>query len=224
MKLEKNIFNMNTNSDKIDSYLLNKMSKEDTVTFEKELLSDNRLKEDLEFTSLVRDEIKDRNEKLRFIKSVKAKKNRSIKLAYSMTGIAAAIVLGLFMLTPDSVSPTLDMNYYSSYRATGDIIKIAELINEEKYQEALVSIEQEQSQINNEFSIIKESFSESDNSERTEYETQLVENDQYELSWLKANALIGIKEYEKAACVLEQMLKGNGSHQKEAEELLKKIK
>lgn len=224
MKLEKNIFNMNTNSDKIDSYLLNKMSDEDKAIFEKELSSNADLREDLEFTSLVRDEIKDRNEKIRFIKSVKAKRSRTIKLAFSITSIAAAIVLGLFIITPDSVSPEIDMDYYTSYRATGDIAKIAELINEEKFKEALASIELEQSQINDEFKIIMESSSESVNSERIEYETQLVENDLYELSWLRANALIGLKEYHKATEVLEQLLTKNGSHQKEAEELLKKLK
>lgn len=224
MKLGKNIINMNKNNDKIDSYLLNKMSEEDKVLFEKELLSNDRLKEDLEFTSLVRDEIKDRNEKLRFIKSIKANKNRSIRLSYSIVGIAAAIVFGLFILTPDSVSPKIDMNYYNSYRATGDIAKIAELINAEKYQEALNSIEQEQHQIKDELNIVIESSSDSDSNERIEYETKLIANDLYELRWLRANALVGLKKIQEATEVLEQLLKENGPHQKETRDLLKKLK
>ena len=224
MKLEKNIFNMNTYSDKIDSYLLDKMSEEDKTKFENELSFNDNLKEDLEFTTLVRDEIKDRNEKLRFIRSVKARKSRSIKLVYSITGIAAAIILGLFIITPDSVSPAVDINYYSSYRATGDIIKIADLINEGKYQEALIAIEQEKNQISDELNIIMDSTSDGDNSERIEYESQLVKCDLYELAWLKANALLGTKDYKQAAEILEQLQMEDGAHQKEASVLLKKIK
>lgn len=215
---------MNTNSDKIDSYLLNKMSDEDKAIFENELSSNDKLKEDLEFTSLVRDEIKDRNEKLRLIKSIKTKKNKSFKLFFSITGIAAAIIFGLFVFTPESVSPVIDMNYYNSYRANGDIAKIAELINEQKYQEALYSIEQEMLQINDELNIIRESSSDSAASERIEYETKLVANDLYELSWLKANALVGLKNTQEATKVLELLLKENGNHQKDADNLLKKIK
>ena len=225
MKLEKNIFNMNTYSDKIDSYLLDNMSEDDKTKFENELSSNDKLKEDLEFTTLVRDEIKDRNEKLRFIQSVKAKKSRSIKLVYSITGIAAAIIMGLFIITPNnSVLPVVDVNYYSSYRAAGDILKIADLINEGKYKEALTAIEQEQNQVSDELNIIMESTSDGDNSERIEYESQLAKSDLYELAWLKANALIGTKDYKQASEILEQLQKEDGPHKKEASELLKKIK
>lgn len=225
MKLEKNIFNMNTYSDKIDSYLLDNMSEDDKTKFENELSSNDKLKEDLEFTTLVRDEIKDRNEKLRFIQSVKAKKSRSIKLVYSITGIAAAIIMGLFIITPNnSVSPVVDVNYYSSYRAAGDILKIADLINEGKYKEALTAIEQEQNQVSDELNIIMESTSDGDNSERIEYESQLAKSDLYELAWLKANALIGTKDYKQASEILEQLQKEDGPHKKEVSELLKKIK
>ena len=135
MRFVNNTFNMNTNIDKIDKYLTSEMSDNEMAIFESELSNDLKLKEDLEFVKSLKSELKDRNEKIRLIKGIKAKQKRNVSFAISTVSIAAAIVLGLIIVFPqlNTYSPQLDMGYYDSYRASGDITNIASLINNKEY-------------------------------------------------------------------------------------------
>lgn len=216
---------MNTNIDKIDKYLTSEMSDNEMAIFESELSNDLKLKEDLEFVKSLKSELKDRNEKIRLIKGIKAKQKRNVSFAISTVSIAAAIVLGFIIVSPqiNTYSPQLDMGYYDSYRASGDITNIASLINNKEYKTAMQAIEQEEASIIQEIEVITQNSSEND-SVRVKYELELAQKDQYEISWLKANALIGLKENQKAIEILNKLSQKSGAHKEDAITLLKKIK
>lgn len=216
---------MNTNIDKIDKYLTNEMSDNEMAIFESELSNDLKLNEDLEFVKSLKSELKDRNEKIRLIKGIKAKQKRNVSFAISTVSIAAAIVLGFIIVSPqlNTYSPQLDMGYYDSYRASGDITNIAGLINNKEYKTAMQAIEQEEASIIQEIEVITQNSSEND-SVRVKYELELAQKDQYEISWLKANALIGLKENQKAIEILNKLSQKSGAHKEDAVTLLKKIK
>lgn len=216
---------MNTNIDKIDKYLTSEMSGNEMAIFESELSNDLKLKEDLEFVKSLKSELKDRNEKIRLIKGIKAKQKRNVSFAISTVSIAAAIVLGFIIVSPqlNTYSPQLDMGYYDSYRASGDITNIASLINNKEYKTAMQAIEQEEASIIQEIEVITQNSSEND-SVRVKYELELAQKDQYEISWLKANALIGLKENQKAIEILNKLSQKSGAHKEDAITLLKKIK
>lgn len=216
---------MNTNIDKIDKYLTNEMSDNEMAIFESELSNDLKLNEDLEFVKSLKSELKDRNEKIRLIKGIKAKQKRNVSFAISTVSIAAAIVLGFIIVSPqlNTYSPQLDMGYYDSYRASGDITNIASLINNKEYKTAMQAIEQEEASIIQEIEVITQNSSEND-SVRVKYELELAQKDQYEISWLKANALIGLKENQKAIEILNKLSQKSGAHKEDAVTLLKKIK
>lgn len=216
---------MNTNIDKIDKYLTSEMSDNEMAIFESELSNDLKLKEDLEFVKSLKSELKDRNEKIRLIKGIKAKQKRNVSFAISTVSIAAAIVLGFIIVSPqlNTYSPQLDMGYYDSYRASGDITNIASLINNKEYKTAMQAIEQEEASIIQEIEVITQISSEND-SVRVKYELELAQKDQYEISWLKANALIGLKENQKAIEILNKLSQKSGAHKEDAITLLKKIK
>lgn len=225
MRFVNNTFNMNTNIDKIDKYLTSEMSDNEMAIFESELSNDLKLKEDLEFVKSLKSELKDRNEKIRLIKGIKAKQKRNVSFAISTVSIAAAIVLGFIIVSPqlNTYSPQLDMGYYDSYRASGDITNIASLINNKEYKTAMQAIEQEEASIIQEIEVITQNSSEND-SVRVKYELELAQKDQYEISWLKANALIGLKENQKAIEILNKLSQKSGAHKEDAITLLKKIK
>lgn len=216
---------MNTNIDKIDKYLTSEMSDNEMAIFESELSNDLKLKEDLEFVKSLKSELKDRNEKIRLIKGIKAKQKRNVSFAISTVSIAAAIVLGFIIVSPqlNTYSPQLDMGYYDSYRASGDITNIASLINNKEYKTAMQAIEQEEASIIQEIEVITQNSSEND-SVRVKYELELAQKDQYEISWLKANALIGLKENQKAIEILNKLSQKSGAHKEDAITLFKKIK
>lgn len=216
---------MNTNIDKIDKYLTSEMSDNEMAIFESELSNDLKLKEDFEFVKSLKSELKDRNEKIRLIKGIKAKQKRNVSFAISTVSIAAAIVLGFIIVSPqlNTYSPQLDMGYYDSYRASGDITNIASLINNKEYKTAMQAIEQEEASIIQEIEVITQNSSEND-SVRVKYELELAQKDQYEISWLKANALIGLKENQKAIEILNKLSQKSGAHKEDAITLLKKIK
>ena len=123
----------------------------------------------------------------------------------------------------NTYSPQLDMGYYDSYRASGDITNIASLINNKEYKTAMQAIEQEEASIIQEIEVITQNSSEND-SVRVKYELELAQKDQYEISWLKANALIGLKENQKAIEILNKLSQKSGAHKEDAITLLKKIK
>ena len=150
----------NDYQDKIDRYLLGKMSEAESLNFEKEIAEDKDLKEQYEFTKTVKEAISGRNRRLAQIKEWKeayeAKNASEVELKsrimkrrylYLVSGIAAIFIVGFFLFTPivfDSESSSDHPISVSigSLRGDKDNTDIAKLINEGNYDLALGKIQQ----------------------------------------------------------------------------------
>jgi len=90
--------------EKIDDYVLGKMSAEDRDKFEKEVSQDIEKQEQLKLTQYVSTAIKSHNEKLAMIQEWEQKRaafNRKIMAwASSAIGVAAVLLVGVFLFVP----------------------------------------------------------------------------------------------------------------------------
>ena len=220
--------------DKIDAYLLNRMNESEKIEFEELLNKNQELKEHYQFTKTVRSELKDRTEKTRLLQTIneKGKTNRFRKIALTssaITGIAAVFILVFFIKYPSGSfhsMPVLDMEYYDEYRANGDIQSIAIFINEKKYKEALVKIQEEEQEIA-ELSMsdtIQYNSLTPEEKERVEYETKVYKRDRMELEWLKLHVYIGLNNKEEFNRIIKKIISEDGVHQADAKKLYESLK
>ena len=111
--------------EKIDDYVLGKMSAKDKGLFEKEVSQDKEMQEQLGLTLNVRDAIKSRQEKLAMMQEWENKStgsNRKVMAwASSVVGIAAMFAIGFFLIVPKEET---DVNFNSKktqvYKRLGD--------------------------------------------------------------------------------------------------------
>lgn len=97
--------------DKIDDYVLGRMSVEERADFEKEVDLDEEKREQLEFTRNVKNAISSRQDKLAKLAKMKARyehndKASSMRIWWWVSGIAAALIIGLFVFNPFEMAQT----------------------------------------------------------------------------------------------------------------------
>lgn len=224
--------------DKIDQYLLGKMSEMDRLAFEQELDKNQELKEQFEFTQKVKEAITSRNRKLAQIREWKdayeikhmddtnndgESHNSKRHYIYWISGIAALFVVGFFLFSPTAFD-TKDGNgspiyvSVSSLRSGEDNTDVAKLINEGNYDSALEKIEEKEKEIESE---IFETEQEKNNMDEEEYsDTQEIHEIQMdELSLLKAYALFGLKRSKEAMTVLDGLRQREGEFKAQADSL-----
>ena len=110
--------------DHIDDYLLGRLSEEDCKAFEEQLMKDEELFEQLKFTRDVQAAMKSRNEKLVKLRAwekeklkVEVVRHGNHRLLYWASGIAAVIVVGVFIVNRffSSTSPLSHKLEYVAY-------------------------------------------------------------------------------------------------------------
>lgn len=215
--------------DKIDDYLLDRMSDEDRQTFEQEIANDTELKEQLEFTQDMQQAIQSRNEKLAAMKEweddyiwEKQKPPIPIKrFVYWVSGVAAVFVVGLLIIQNVFLMPSnVDIN--GMLREGSSYAYIDTLIMNEKYEEALVQIK-EKTQLNqNDSKVVSQDSLMS--KETFEYEMLLIKERQDDLKWQTALALLGMGQKEEALIQLDELRNEKGVYQKDAKTLYKLVK
>ena len=251
--------------DRIDDYLLDRMSDEERKSFESDAAADAELKEQLQFTETVQQATKSRNEKLAAMKEWKddyiwedermaaasaaeyrptgsgynycpapsMDETRSMtrssgrKLLYWISGIAAMLVVGFFLIqnlyvanSPNEYMPSPRMNDMTS-RAGADNSDIELLLNQKKYDVALDLIEEKYLAVQDDSLDIV--LDESIEAEQKEYDMQIVKDKQDELKWLKAHALLGLGRQETALRILDELRNEEGYYQMAADSLYKRI-
>lgn len=171
---------MNTEyQDKIDNYLLNRMSDEDRQKFEQEVAVNEELKEQLEFSRLVQAAFNDRGEKLAKMAQWEQEElaassdedeeqstpavapNTWRKYLYWCSGIAAVFIAGFFLYS------TMHMN--TGNQSIGDMgsavlrgnsashDRIKEMLAKGDYNSALTLIEEEESEVLSERDMLDDS-------------------------------------------------------------------
>lgn len=244
--------------DKIDRYILGKMSAEERMDFEKQVTQDAELQEQLEFTQNVNTAIRSRNEKLAkmgewegsipvyratgtedccsapmYAESAESPKSRKTWLWIpSIAVIAAIFVFGYFLFAPTGtpsgggyIAPQM---FVDNYRGSGSLQQIAEFINQRDYEKALAAIEMEEKTLRIQESELADSISSATmNEERSEalgYERILLTSMEYDLKWLKINALLGVGHKDEAIALLKEFKAEKGEHRIQADSLYNALK
>lgn len=168
--------------DKIDNYLLNRMSIEERHEFEQELEANAELKEQLEFSRLVQAAIKDRGDKLSQIAKWEQEEPEQLtklddeqsntvvpvkswrKYLYWSSGIAAVFVVGFFIFSTMKYSsndggsfgsPSDGDSYGNVYRGgSANNSKIMEMLEKGDYHDALALIENEEAEVLHELDLL----------------------------------------------------------------------
>lgn len=114
--------------DRIDDYILNRMSVAERRKFEQEVKNDRCLKEQLEFSRNVKRAICSREEKMREMDRMKRRYDSPSRTwIWWVTSIAAVLVAGFFVLDPLGLAtPELDMQPMDIIRGDEEFIFNAE--------------------------------------------------------------------------------------------------
>ena len=221
--------------DLIDRYVRGEMSVEEKASFEKHILEDDELRKQLEYTMKVSEAIKDRSEKLEKIrrwnseenntkKSVKFYNTFTGKIVYGLLSIAAIVAVVLYFNRCPSM-PELDVQHYECYRGCADVTKIVQLIENEKYSDALNLIENTEKEYMTEKDSISKLIPTAslESLNRMEYELTANKADSDEIQWLKVYAYIGLKRYKDARELLRNISETIGIYTEKADSLLHKL-
>lgn len=233
--------------DKIDEYLLGRMSVEGKKRFEQELLENKCLREQYNYTRLLKETISEyallqermsrwdremeeeqQNEKLLEVAAVSdassgmAVKFKNLRIWIWISGIAAVLVVGLFVINPFIIKPQLYYSCSSSeeFVANGenDLSMIDSLLINKDFKEALARIEKAEKEL---YAI---SFEENqplsiEQQEQFKSEKQDLKRRLDDLTWLKINAFLGLDRKEEALTLLRELMKGDGYYKEKADSL-----
>ncbi|MDE7378982.1 MAG: hypothetical protein K2N13_08520 [Paraprevotella sp.] len=226
--------------DWIDRFLRDEMTAEERKTFESQLKEDAGLKEQLDFTKMVRTAISSRNEKLSLIRkwdeeTVPEKKGNGYRTPILRTigiaGLVAAAVIGFFLFSPLCLFRELpivnmvNIEHYECYKGKKTISRIAELVHEKNYKEALSLIEKEEH-------IASHGHSHPDGPDMpyimaaprnmsTNRNMSANRRDTEELQWLKAHALAGLGRMKEALECLDRIRQAEGIYKDKADSLFR---
>lgn len=142
---------------KIDRYLMNQMTDEERMAFEKETEGNDELQEQLLFTEEIQQVLKSRNDKLLKMREWEQEEthnddHHSEKQIYLwISGIAAVLIVGIFTintyLIPDDNSSISDNMSTIADKSSGEYQIIDKLLAKSDYTKALEEIEKEEYKI-----------------------------------------------------------------------------
>lgn len=229
--------------DKIDDYLLNRISEEERLAFEKEVSENAELREQLDYTRSVQEAVTSRSEMLAAMRkwendyqwenervavayaANEAPRPAKKRLVYWISGVAAVFVIGMFLLIkPAGSPPDIDPNNVvlgDSYRAGQDYSAIEDMLQQKDYDEALVYIEQEIDSLR--MDSIEIRTNQTIAGDELEYEMGLIKESQDLLKWLKVQALIGLDRCKEALLLLDELRDADCDYKRQADSLYNQI-
>lgn len=189
--------------DRIDEYILGRMTTEERKVFEKDLETDKGLKEQYEHTKIVRDELSAQARLKETMEEwdkedVPVREHIMRKTLWWVAGIAAVVVIGLFLYAPSDrnlpfrseISDTENLNAISpAVRGGSDLIEIEQVISQGDHEKALMMInakEEELRTISDSFTLsYTDNEGDEEMSEKREYEKQELEQRKESLQYLR---------------------------------------
>lgn len=218
--------------DRIDDYLLHRMSDKDKRAFEDELSHNEELRKQLIFTKSVIKATKSRNEKLAAMMKWRDDhhwKERRVaavpmnSLLYLVSGLAAVLVVGFFLIHNIGIlySPSENVQFSRindvRLRAGSDYKDIEIMLAQQKYDEALKVIDLRLNALKSDLSQSKQDTLITQ--ERLDYDLQVFKENTDDLTWLKVCALIGLNQKEEALTLLNNLRCEEGYYQNAADSL-----
>lgn len=219
--------------DRIDDYLLNRMSDEERKCFEMEAASDAELQEQLTFTKDVQYIMKSRNDKLAKLKEWEYKDQVAVakphptyrRYLYWLSGIAALFMVVFLLhnlwIVEDELQNGCPKIRNMVIRGSSSYPDIRQLLERKEYEEALSSIQQKTLLIREDSVKFSHDISLKENEK--EKKMLLLKEQQDELDWLKVYALLGLQRKEEAMMLLSDMRSNEGWYQMSADSLYQKL-
>ena len=209
--------NNNDVQDKIDRYVMGRMSAEERADFEANMAADPSLDEEVRLTQSIKSCLGDIEEKRRSIARFEDERRYNMRMrlrrkVLTAVTVAAACAIAIFLV----IMPDAD-NGGDAEAVRGGLVSesIAKLIDNERYAQALQAI-----------SVAEADTLPTDttSAEAIESERAVIAMEQYRLRWLKIKALVGLQRYDEALPQLRQFAKEKGEYQSTANEMLKKLR
>lgn len=246
--------------DRIDDYLLGRMSDGDIMAFEREIRQNTELREQVEFTKSIQTAIKSRGEKLKKMQEwgddymwtndryvacqgwtgsgyenypapskeqTYFKSRSSRKMFYWISGIAAIFIAGFFLVdnlfVMESERTASPSSYeYGNMRGGTDFTDIQELLVSQDFETALKQIGERERELVDVIAVLKSDSTQE--SERKEYELQLIKLKKDNLNWLKVYALKGLNRIDEAIVLLDVIRNSESGYKEKADSLYHVIK
>lgn len=212
--------------DKIDDYLLDRMSEEERRAFAGEVAENDELREQLEYSRSVQSAMKSRGEKLAAMQKweddyASERKGGSRptmrRVVYWVSSVAAMLIVGMFLFFPRTHKPDPIIIPGGEYKGGSDYHVIDSLLGQSNYEQALALIgEEAQSVRNDSIEIVSDSTMSME--EREDYMSLIIEM-QDNLKWLTVQALVGLDRKEEALSLLDELRQGNGAYEHKADSL-----
>lgn len=208
--------NNNDIQDKIDRYVMGRMSAEERADFEANMAADPSLDDEVRLTQSIKSSLGDIEEKRRSIARFEDERRYNMRMrlrrkVLSAVTVAAACAIAIFLI----VMPDAD-NGGDAAVVRGGLVSdsIVKLIDNKRYAQALQAI-----------SVAEADTLPTDttSAEAIESERAVISMEQYRLRWLKIKALVGLQRYDEALPLLRQYAKETGEYQSAAKEMLKKL-
>ena len=219
--------------DRIEDYLLNRMSNDERFAFEHELDKNPELRDQYEFTSMVKTALMLENiegDVKKWGDAYKARREdrRSSKrhVLYWISGIAAIFIVGFFLY--DSLFVVYDANPSIQekvvFKGAGVNDSIDIIMKEGDFSAAMALIEKEENEINDRIQSLEQekAFNKIDQDEYNELCEELMYR-QDGLSVNKAKALAGLGRYKEALSLLDRIRHSESDYQELADSLYQDV-
>lgn len=218
--------------DRVDRYLLNRMSEAERAEFEQQMRDDKELREQVNFTRIVKTELADRARLEEMMQRCDDRRRRQHtlrrrKIVWLTTSLSAAAVvaLGVFFSWNgnDRVVPVVSTaGSEIAFRGSNVPADVATLINSGKYEEALATVDSLKTVLDKYNAEIAADTCIADDERQYRLTESTKEADR--LDWLRANALIGLGKTDEAAAILLRLRSGQSEYSLQADSLYNLIK
>ena len=226
--------------DKIDSYLLGRMTEEEKKAFEAEMETDEELKKQYLFTKALKKEVGEHarlkeemgqwDEEREKVDERPVSSSSKRKWMYAAVGMAAAVLVAFFFLhieTSDVGNPPIRSGGDSTFNKEVD-----SLVEKKEYAKALEEIEGKVTDCDNYIIFYKKCIDNTVSEEEEEeklspeeagIELRKTEAELMDLKLMKAQVLLKMGEKDKAADILKELSHENSIVKEKAKELLEEI-
>ena len=224
--------------DKIDNYLLHRMTEKERKAFEEELLNDEELRDQLEFTQAVQRTLQSRNEKLEAMERWRddyvwgegakpaVRPNRTKQVLLWASGIVAMLLAVFFIFkifyTDDAgVTNKPVIIVRNGFRGGFDYADIVRQLEEGNYEAALETIDEQQKAVSaDSIELVLKPYTDD---EARAYDMQIVKDKSDDLKWLKIQAQIGLQHFDEALSSLDEMRSEEGYYHAVADSLYNQL-
>ena len=210
--------------DHIDDFLLGRMSDEEQRAFETEVKNDMELQEQLRFTEDVQHVMKSRNEKLSKMKEWENDYTRrnainadsamkhisGLRITYWFSGIAVLLIVGVFVFT----------TYKLPFRDAEERMMAEKPLYEKDYGKMLALLEKDEEDIKFKMMLLdRDKDTRGEKRENIEDMLKKLSDELQHLQWEKVQVLIGLKRYEEAMILLDEMRHSGSKYKEQADSL-----